>query len=390
MPSLGLAKRSPYARTPFAAMTNEGAGEYYGRTGTMPKSTYGGKFGLGLTNPDNRVGAKQVLANATGNQYAPMGGPGLGLAPTTAGGFSAAMQQQNPGGVHFGGTLPVLGLSSGGQMRPQFTSGPMAPQGYASAGTLPNSRYIGGARPGESMHLGLTAMSPGMPGYSEMQTAKTRFNAAHPNDIPLEQRYHSLGLATPAERGVNRFQKAVDKTESRRLNNGIVNFEQRLGLANPAAFQQRKVGEANIAASNTYRTADLGLRRDALSQQSRIAMEREKGLTERAKLGLTGRTGIDPATGQPIAEKPTAHELPAAIAKAEETDWGNMGDEEVKAATAHLPPETQKRILEDAQRQREINLGLKIGRQAASTAVGGLQARAFQGLFGGLLSGGQR
>lgn len=115
---------SVYSPAPYHGADNSWAGSRFASTGQMPTQTYGGLFGAGQPNPSNVPTSAQTLGYATGNQYAPMHQAPLAMAPTNQQGYMQQMAQQNPGGQFFGGALPAMGMSAGGQQRPMFMGAP--------------------------------------------------------------------------------------------------------------------------------------------------------------------------------------------------------------------------------------------------------------------------
>lgn len=94
-----------YANNPMAGrMTNAQAQGNYGLTGYMPNRTVGGAYGIAGGNPDNRLVGNQLLTQASGNQYRPINGTGMGLAgawhggaaPGIVGGRQAWVDPNNP------------------------------------------------------------------------------------------------------------------------------------------------------------------------------------------------------------------------------------------------------------------------------------------------------
>jgi hypothetical protein len=83
-----------YANSGLAGgMSNYGAQQNYAATGYMPNRTVGGAYGLGMRDPlgQNRLSGQQVLQQASGNQYRPIGNTGMGLAGAWYGGAQPGM-----------------------------------------------------------------------------------------------------------------------------------------------------------------------------------------------------------------------------------------------------------------------------------------------------------
>lgn len=276
---------NPYAQTPFASLNGPAnVNSYQQRTGQVPNKTYGGMFGQALPNPENAPTIPQHFAANTGNQYAPTG-RGLGLAPTTAGGYKTAMDQQNPGGRLFGGALPAYGTSSGGETRPMFMGPPT--QGGNFAGSFPRNDYE------ETRTGALTPTSASTRLLTD--AAQKRFLAAHPNDVPLEQRYHSLGLATPEERGANRFQRSTAKADARKFRLGIGEPLDMAMRANPGIAGGIGLARLNNANSQAWANVQQKMQADKLAAMKEQAQNQ-------TLLGLAGHiAGADMPPGEKAA-----------------------------------------------------------------------------------------
>lgn len=185
--------------------------------------------------------------------------------------------------------------------KPAWVNGPMAKEGYASAGHLPDSRFVGGAGIGSP-----AAPNPLGPVSSEQamksEAAKARFLQAHPNDLSKAERYGNVGLLTPAERGPLVRAQAQRKNEARNLRMGNLTFEERLAQENPAAYQQRKALEAQNAEGSRRFDAQLKQRGELAKQQSEDNRYRADKVAEAAGLKLNPPPTPAQAAEQAITE----------------------------------------------------------------------------------------
>lgn len=320
--SLGLAPGAPsYAaqvRSGALPFTDQGAGARFAAAGKRIAATQ-----QPLPQPDSaRLTPAQLLAQASGNQYGPINGTGLGLA-----------------GAWHGGAQP--GTVAG---KPAWVDGPPR---EASAGMLPSSRFVGGGTLGRAGAAPLSAISESDPEFAKMQAARKLFDARggglDARRLAYEQRQNAPPGQTPRQ---IRMARAADDMQR--------NFEMRLGLASPAAYASiaQSRGAQSLArsqqdATNAYRTAELGLRGDVLKQQERMATANNASREKIAGLGLAAKTGVDPVTGQPIGSV-TAPPIPSLSLS------GPKG-----AAPVAVPPVVHQQVREaansgDLEKAREI------------------------------------
>ena len=267
--ALGLQHAQQYGSPGFQGglLNNYGAGLGYGNTGYMPNKTVGGLFGQPLPNPDNVPTPQQTLGAATGNQYAPMRQPGLGMAPTTQQGYQQQMQQQNPGGLFFGGALPAMGTSAGGATRPMWMGAPAQPQ--ASSG-FPSYADWNRARGGPSQR----------PITRDRQAADA---AGHANY--MQGWNQQLGL-----RGLGVQQNAINKTDARRVRMGIGDPVDMAMRQNPEIAGMMGMGRMGLQGQ----MMQYGLMGQAMQQQAH--QQHLQNLTGLA--GAIGQMDIPPGLKQ--------------------------------------------------------------------------------------------
>jgi hypothetical protein len=131
----------------------------------------------------------------------------------------------------------------------------------------------------------------------------------------------ALGLAADRQAGTKQTPRQVRMLRAAEEQRQA--FEQNLGLASPGAYAalaasrgQQALAKSQQDATNAYRTSDLGLRRDALTQQGTLATEREKGATERAR--LNAQAHVLGAGGDPSALGLSGPVAAGALPKAEQ------------------------------------------------------------------------
>jgi hypothetical protein len=185
-----------------AAQMHQATGQYLGQP-WMPRTTVGGAYGSPATHM--AMAPQQLMAQASGNQYAPMG----------------AAAGMNPGGRFWGGAMP--GMFQGHQA---WLGGDMAPEGYGGVGQLPNSRFVGGGTMGRARQASLAAISPGSSQYDAMQKAAAMFDARGGGLAQRQQDYWNRVTGNQQMRAMNVGQKAYAKGDSRARRMGnFSNFE---------------------------------------------------------------------------------------------------------------------------------------------------------------------
>jgi hypothetical protein len=248
-----------YATSPDVGhMTNDQAYDTFQRTGGyagggyMPNRTVGGAYGLTGHDPmgANRLTQPQVLQQATGNQYAPMG----------------AAANNNLGGTLWGGAQP--GMVAG---NPAWVNGP---ERMASAGALPNTRYIGGGVLGRTQ---LAPISQGDPVYDRMQAAKTQFDARGGGLAARQQAYQERIGATGSNRAGVLARVGIRAQNAQAAQQNALAMQQQqmmMGLAmrNPAMA----MGLAQLNQRGQLAQQQMGLQYAQLNQQGGIAGQNSK------------------------------------------------------------------------------------------------------------------
>ncbi|HEY2411584.1 MAG TPA: hypothetical protein VGI40_05055 [Pirellulaceae bacterium] len=243
-----------------------GAQQVYAAHGYMPNRTVGGAWGhhAGEPNP-------QSFFDTAHPGYQPMHAAPLAMAPTTGAGYMEQMFAQNPGGRFFGGALPALGTSSGGSVRPMWM-GP--PQNSEGSGVTPQMQRDWAGRNGfysnaQGTMSPLAGVQSGSTGFSPHDIRAMQVAGAGPNHvaaaaIPQADRYHNLGLLTPAERMLGVRQNAFNSSQARKA---------RLGVGDPLDQAMRQnpmlAGMYGMAGlQHSAQMGQLGLGYAGLAQQS--------------------------------------------------------------------------------------------------------------------------
>lgn len=244
----------------------------------------------------------------------------LGLAPNSQSAFDQQMAAQNSQGRLFGGALPTMTTSPGGQLRPGFMSEPA--RDMSQRPQFPMNDYA--TTPGGA----LTPIS----GNTQLATAAAKKMLNSPErkaylsgrQADLDSR-NERRFAREMAQGDARTERLQNRKETQELARGNMSFEQRLDAANPAAAQAYRVAASQARDKADEFVLDLAERgKDRISRET-IAGNRDatalkaKGM----ELGLTpdGKAAADaepplPADlkGKPLAvQKELVKNLPQAI-----------------------------------------------------------------------------
>lgn len=237
-------------------MSNYQAQQNYGATGYMPNRTVGGAYGLGGHDPlgQNRLTQQQVLSQAGGSQYAPMGAAGLG----------------NPGGRYYGGAQP--GMVAG---RPAWTDGP--PQEASAGQGLAPSRYIGGGTLGRAGEANLAPISPGSAQYGLMQKAQATFDARGGGLAARQAAYQARNAAPTDPRADTLARVGIRANNAQQAQQSAMAMQQQQQLGLMAAMNpQMAMQVAQMNQRGQLAQQQMGLQYAQLGQQGVMGQQQSQ------------------------------------------------------------------------------------------------------------------
>lgn len=162
----------------------------------------------------------------------------------------------------------------------------------------------------------------------------------------------------------------------------------RLGLMERQGEAERGAKERMFNAGNTSREniakderasreklSETNLKASQEAQKERNRILQEEGKANRSSAEKRTETQFGNPTAQPVASR----DLVKSAEEATNTDYGDMSEDEIKKSVAHLPEETQKRILDKVQTDRATRQAKRLGIDASGIGITNPLLRWFLG-----------
>jgi hypothetical protein len=302
----------------------------------MPRRTVGGNYGLAGYNPQNRLTDQQVLAQAGGNQYAPLGNapyaPGAfgGAQPGMVAGLGGMRQGWlgNQAQPEMGGTPESIGLANAGLSAKGYVQSPAGQWSRpgVSTGGLAGPMGIPGMMPGVSAAppggspmgyggMGLAGMG-GMGGMSVSEQNRQAARQVTLNRVGLRRQnkvdaYQSQMEAMNPQYGLAMAQlRQQGTTDSARLGLADRRLVQEGDLAR-AGFEQKtldrqqrgELAKLQTEQAGLQRAHEFAVRRGDHEAAAKLAKQHDENAMKVVELQLSTQKGLAAISSQDARER---------------------------------------------------------------------------------------